>query len=408
MSSTTPQAQLDSIDALIGSLQQLKSHISSSADKHDDAAQGTYMMPYTAEAWQAATAARQQFTSLVSLLVNPAQRLGELMFSSVTTHSMNTALDIGLFDAVPAQGAVPIAELSAATKVPAERLAPLMRHIANEGLFAETSPMSNEWQHTHLSRMLRSGGAMHLDVLQAYTRDFIEPSFEHLTPCLRSHKSGYEDYRREHIFSFLAKHPAENNKFGTVMQCMNGIVGSPLAADYDWSRFNGKTIVDVGGGVGALPALLVMPYPDLKFHVQDLEEPVAQGKAFWSATFPPQVAERVTFQAHSFFEPQPEQISDVYLMRFILHDWADADCLKILSALRSSVKAGTTLLVAEILIDADNTSWQRTMSLHMLAVFNAEERTEEQYRSLLKQTGWQLQKTSATSGPLSLLEAVAI
>lgn len=145
---------------------------------------------------------------------------------------------------------------------------------------------------------------------RTHSRDFIEPSFEHLTPCLRSKKAGYESYRGESVFSYLAKNPAENQKFGIVMQyvspttpqpsfvvgenakltavrCatprslrrnMNLIVGGPLATDYDWTRFNGKTIVDVGGGVGAMPALLVMPYPELKFHVQDLEEPTQQGR----------------------------------------------------------------------------------------------------------------------------------
>lgn len=61
---TAAQQQVQSIDALIGSLQQLKSHISSTAPKGDAAPayQGTYMMPYSEAAWQAATAARQQFT----------------------------------------------------------------------------------------------------------------------------------------------------------------------------------------------------------------------------------------------------------------------------------------------------------------------------------------------------------
>lgn len=106
---------------------------------------------------------------LLSHLVNPAQRLGELMFSSATTHSMNTALDIGLFDAVPAAGSAPIASLSEATKVPEERLAPLMRHCANVGLFQETKPLSNEWAHSNLSGLLRSDNPSRLNILQSYT-----------------------------------------------------------------------------------------------------------------------------------------------------------------------------------------------------------------------------------------------
>lgn len=67
----------------------------------------------------------------------------------------------------------------------------------------------------------------------ANSRDFIEPSFEHLTPCLRSKRAGYESYRGESVFSYLAKNPAENQKFGIVMQYVPPVPPHRLGFSFD-------------------------------------------------------------------------------------------------------------------------------------------------------------------------------
>lgn len=74
----------------------------------------------------------------------------------------------------------------------------------------------------------------------------------------------------------------------------------------------------------------------------------------------------------------------------------------------SSSHPRAAVLVAEILVDENNTEWQSLMTCHMIVCFNALERTEGHYRHLLKETGWELKQTSRTSGPLSLLEATAV
>lgn len=146
--------------------------------------------------------------------------------------------------------------------------------------FADRSPAAIvHLASLHVSGVLRvCVGAVADLVGLSLRRDFIEPSFESLAPCIKGEKSGYEEYRGESVFSFLPKNPSESEKFAVVMQNMNLMVGGPLVEDYDWQHFNGRKIVDVGGGIGAMPALLVEKYPHIAFVVQDLEEPVAQGE----------------------------------------------------------------------------------------------------------------------------------
>lgn len=48
---------------------------------------------------------------------------------------------------------------------------------------------------------------------------------------------------------------------------------------------------------------------------------------------------------HNFFEPQPIQDADVFLLRSITHNWSSAYAIKILKQLRASATAGKTKLL---------------------------------------------------------------
>ena len=60
----------------------------------------------------------------------------------------------------------------------------------------------------------------------------------------------------------------------------------------------------------------------------------------------PDLQRRITFTHHDFFEPQPVQ-ADVYFFRHVLHDWPDADCVRILQALIPALKDGARVLISE-------------------------------------------------------------
>lgn len=72
---------------------------------------------------------------------------------------------------------------------------------------------------------------------------------------------------------------------------------------------------------------------------------MASGKV-WIAEEYPTLAPRITFAEHDFFKTQPTS-ADVYVFRHILHDWSDADCLRILHALVPALKDGAKVLISE-------------------------------------------------------------
>jgi len=54
---------------------------------------------------------------------------------------------------------------------------------------------------------------------------------------------------------------------------------------------------------------------------------------------------QVTIQAHDFFTPQPVNDADIFLLRYILHDWLDSKAIEILSRLREVAVPGKTRVV---------------------------------------------------------------
>ncbi|KAJ6562904.1 hypothetical protein B0H10DRAFT_2116881 [Mycena sp. CBHHK59/15] len=102
---------------------------------------------------------------------------------------------------------------------------------------------------------------------------------------------------------------------------------------FDWSLLRrGGVLVDVG-----LPVVN-----------QDLGPAIELSKAYWKEHFPAQIdSQMVEFHVHDFFMPQPVKNAALFLLRYILHDWPDAQVGTILKHLRDVALPTTTLVVIE-------------------------------------------------------------
>jgi hypothetical protein len=107
----------------------------------------------------------------------------------------------------------------------------------------------------------------------------------------------------------------------------------------------------------------------------------------------------------NFFESVPRG-ADAYLLRWILHDWADPEAAAILGSLRRAMKPTARLVVVENVIP-EGASFHvgKWIDLQMLVALRGRERTETEYRALLTAAGFDLQEVVATASPLSLLVA---
>jgi hypothetical protein len=109
-----------------------------------------------------------------------------------------------------------------------------------------------------------------------------------------------------------------------------------------------------------------------------------------------------------FFEWVPAG-ADAYLLRFIPHDWADAEAAVILGSLRRSMKPTARLIVVESVIsEGPAFNFGKWTDLQMLVCIGGRERTETEYRLLLSAAGFDLLEVVATASPLSLLVAKSL
>ena len=91
-------------------------------------------------------------------------------------------------------------------------------------------------------------------------------------------------------------------------------------------------------------AVLAAAHPKLRFIVQDVAAVIGLAQD----TVPKDLRPRVEFVPQDFFKPQPDLRSRgrvVYYMRYVLHDWSDKYCIKILRNIVEAMEDGGTILI---------------------------------------------------------------
>ena len=159
------------------------------------------------------------------------------------------------------------------------------------------------------------------------------------------------------IYEYHASKPALARRFAGAMATFTegrGLSSEFLIEGYPWeSLLDGKganaraTVVDVGGSTGQISVALARSVPGLHFVVQDLPEVIRGTREPMSND----IASRVEFMAHDFFEKQPKK-ADVYLFRQIFHNWSDPYCIKILRALIPALQPGARVIANDQLVPA--------------------------------------------------------
>ncbi|MGI8634183.1 MAG: methyltransferase, partial [Segetibacter sp.] len=100
---------------------------------------------------------------------------------------------------------------------------------------------------------------------------------------------------------------------------------------------------------------------------------------------------------------------DAYILKHIIHDWSDEECLTILNHCRKGIETGGKILVVEMVVPEGNEpSISKLLDLSMLAILTGRERTANEYETLLKKAGFEVTKIVPTMSPYSIIEGVAI
>ena len=291
-------------------------------------------------------------------------------------------------------------ELAEATHSDAPSLYRILRALSSAGVFNEND--RHEFEVTPLGATLQSDipGSMKAMAI-AQLGDHYN-AWGNLIYSIKTGNIAFDKVEGMSIWKYYETHPEDGLNFITAMSGVTGAVIANVLPCYDFSGF--KTIVDVGGGNGALLVGVLQTAPQAKGIVFDEEyvvnetRKVVKNKGF---------DERCSTKAGSFFEFVPPG-ADAYLMKMVLHDWNDEQCLKILTNCSKAMKNDSKLLVIEAVIPEGNIAHPgKFMDINMLAMTGGRERTEKEFSSLFIQAGMKLSKIIATRSPMfNIIEAI--
>ncbi|MEV6133699.1 methyltransferase [Streptomyces violaceusniger] len=204
------------------------------------------------------------------------------------------------------------------------------------------------------------------------------------------------------FFDWLATRPGEAEVFTNSMTAMTRNLAHQLADVIDIK--DAEVAVDVGGAGGNLVQTLMRRHPGLTGMVLDLPHAGAEADASAESLG---VTDRFTFVGGDFFDQVPS--GDLHLLKFVLHDWDDDACVRILRNCREALRPGGRVLVMELLIDeVGKPGLEPLMDLNMMALSTGRERSAEEFEALFHRAGLELVKVSSSASLVSVLEAAPV
>lgn len=287
------------------------------------------------------------------------------------------------------------ASLAKSTGTNAGALHRALRVLASHGIFEDRN---GSWAHTEMSRLLRTD---HPTSMRDYIRMIGLPVFwrawEHIEHSLRTGETGFSKVHPAGAFSYLAEHPHESSIFNAAMTAKShGDIAAVLPA-YDFSQFG--AIADIAGGRGHLLRAILKQCP--QSHGILFDQPHV------CTEVSPDKGEKLTVVAGSFFTDSMPK-ADAYLLMNIIHDWPDAECIKILSAIRRDMPAhARVLLIESVVPSSPEPHLSKELDIVMMVLPGGKERTKEEYAELVGKCGLRLKRVVDTRSPYSIVEIVA-
>lgn len=197
-------------------------------------------------------------------------------------------------------------------------------------------------------------------------------------------------------FEYLAAHPDEAALFTAAMASMTGIWGPTIADAIDTSGV--RCAVDVGGANGSLVRLLQHKNPSLQGIIFDRPNIIEHAEA---AIKNDGLTDRTRAVAGNFFESVPS--GDLMLLKFILHDWSDEECITILNRCRGALARDGRIAVVDAIVGEQNPI-AALMDMNMFVACPGRERSLDEFDSLFVGAGLKRTAVHGTSTPVSVME----
>lgn len=331
----------------------------------------------------------------------PADRAYELVNGFRAAQLVRAAVELRLPDLVAA-GPRTSEELAVETGIEGDRLRRALRGLASLGVLEEGA--DGRFGNTQVGELFCEGAPGLARPLAMMLLPDGYRAWEHFLETLRSGRTGHTIAFGLGRWESLERDPEQAAHFNKAMVAQTEQVSGFVASNLDVKR--ASSIVDVGGGSGALTAGVLLAHPALRGVICDLPAGL-RGAAEYLARRG--VLDRCTLIEADFFKSVPDG-GDVYLLKQIIHDWDDEHAALILASCRKAMAPGGRIVLVERVLPPRVTDDPTHLSLAMLDLqimveLGGQERTMEEYRALLEGAGFRFSRC-IPGDRFALIEAV--
>jgi hypothetical protein len=315
----------------------------------------------------------------------PPAQLMKFIVGKWISKPIYVAAELGIADKL-AEGPKSIEDLAQASHSHAPSLYRMMRALASVGIFSETE--DNRFELTPMAEYLKTGAMRSIAIM--FNADWSDKAWAYFLDSVKTGDTAFEKAHGMPVSDWLEKNPQAAEIFNEANAIKAAGSHRAIIDAFDFSGIS--TLTDVGGGVGALMAEILITNPSIHGIIADLPHVIQSTQKMIRARG---IENRCRAVECDFFKNIPSG-SDAYLMSNILHDWPDEKCRIILR-----------LLVMEMLIPPGNEpSVAKLLDLEMLVTTGGRERTEAEFKNLFESSGFRMSRIIPTKNNVAIIEGI--
>lgn len=340
-------------------------------------------------------------TTATHTQVPPRVALYQLATGHYLSQALLLATQLGLADLL-AQGPRQAIDLAQATATHAPSLTRVLRLLASVEVFAEQA--DGAFALTPLSECLLAGGPGSVrPMVMLFAGNRHQETWKDLEHCVRTGKAVFNKHGLDGAFTDPAKGPEPVARFDAGMGNLTALAAGAIAAAYDFASL--RSVVDVGGGNGALLIGILAEHPHLRGIVFDRAHNAQQATQRIAEQG---LSERCEAVGGDFFAELP-QGADAYLVKHVLHDWDDERAATILrNCQRAMAPSGRVLVIEGLYPQHIDQSLDSQIAVandvNMLVSFGGRQRTQAEFGALFEAADLELTRVIATQARVSLIE----
>ena len=331
---------------------------------------------------------------------NEAAAILRMAFAFVTSQVLYVAAELGVADHL-AHGALNARDLASKVGARPDTLARLLQALVACGILRREG--EDQFGLSPTGALLRTDAA---GSLRSAVRFLVGPwawrAFEQLGYSVRTGETAFDHVWGMSNFEYWARNPDVSKIHDEAMTGLTATETARVLAAYDFSQF--RTIVDVGGGHGALLAGILGRQPKASGilaelpHVVNLASAVFQGAG---------VADRCQLVGCDFFVTMPSG-GDAYILKHVIHNWDDERARAVLRNCHRSMGPSALLLIIDPVVPQQpiaEDAIRYLMDMTMLAITpGGRERTRDEFQKLLESAGFELTRVIRMGGTSDIIE----